>query len=340
MKKSVNLMMELFDILCAPRLLATGLLAAMALSASPASHAQGFPSKSLRLIVPAAPAGPTDILGRLVGAEMAKDLGRPVVVENRAGGDGAIGADAVAKSPPDGHTICFCTTGAVVILPILEPKLPYDVARDFAAVGQVFRAVSVFIARIDLPAANLRQLVAYAKANPGKVTYGTAQSGSPQHIAGETLRSLAGIDILHIPFKGAQPALNELLGGRLDFQVGTVLITDPLYRAGKVKILAVTGPVRWASWPEVPTVIESGFPGFDASDTLVGLHVSAGTPTAIIERLHASLLAALAAPSVTERFANAGVTAVGSRPEVYSAFLVKERERFARIIKQIGAKRD
>lgn len=320
--------------------IATCVIAASVMFAPLDVSAQGFPSKPVRLIVPVSPGGPTDILGRLVAAEMAKHLGQSVVVENRAGGDGAIGADYVAKSAPDGYNVCFCTTGAIVVLPLLDPKLPYDPGRDLAPVGQVYRSVSAFIARIDLPVATLAQLIAMARANPGKITFGTSANGSPQHIAGEMLKSLAGIDMLHVPFKGDQQVLNELLGGRIDVQVGTVFIADPQYRAGKIKVLAVTGQSRWSGWPEVPTVIESGFPGFEASGSLAGLNVAANTPAAVIDRLNAALIAALAAPIVIERFSNAGVVGVGSRPDAYGAFLVRERERFARIIRAAGAKRD
>ena len=163
---------------------------------------------------------------------------------------------------------------------------------------------------------------------------------SPQHIAGEAFKNLAGIDMLHVPFRGDQQVLNELLGGRIDLQIGTVFIADPQYRAGKVKILAVTGQARWAGWPEVPTVVESGFPTFEATGSLAGLNVAAGTPAPVVDRLHAALVAALAAPAVTEKFANAGVAGVGSRPAEYGAFLVRERERFGRIIKASGARRD
>jgi len=311
-----------------------------ALVAVQSVRAQAFPVKPLRLIIPVSPGGPTDILGRLVGAEMARHLGQPVVVENRAGGDGAIGADFVAKSASDGYTICFCTTGAIVVLPLLDPKLPYDPGRDLAPVGQVYRSVSAFIARNDLPVTNLASLIALAKASPGKVTFGTSANGSPQHIAGEMFKSLAGIDMLHVPFRGDQQVLNELLGGRIDIQIGTVFIADPQYRAGKIKVLAVTGQTRWSGWPDVPTVIESGFPAFEASGSLAGLNVAANTPAPIVDRLHAALAAALAVPAVGEKFSNAGVVGVGSRPDAYGAFLVRERERFGRIIRAAGARRD
>lgn len=303
------------------------------------AQAQDFPRKPIRMIVPVSPGGPTDILGRVVSTEMAKHLGQPVIVENKAGGDGAIGADFVVKSSPDGYTICFCTTGAIVVLPILDPKLPYDPGKDLAPVGQVYRGVSAFIARNDLPVATLVELVAMAKANPGKFTFGTSANGSPQHIAGEMLKSVSGIDMLHVPFRGDQQVMNELLGGRIDVQVGTVFIADPQFRAGKIKVLAVTGQTRWIRWPDVPTVLEV-FPKFEGSSSLVGLNVAAKTPAPIIDRLNAALVSALATQTVIEQFANAGVAPVGSKPDAYGSFLVQERERFARIIKQVGAKRD
>lgn len=325
-----------------PAALLTTLAAALVavLACTMPARAQDFPSKPIRLVVPVAPGGPTDILGRLVGGEMARPLGQSVLVDNRAGGDGAIGTDFVAKSPPDGHTVCFCTTGAVVVLPILEPNLPYDAFRDLAPVGQVFRAVSVILARRDLPSSTIAELIALARAQPGKLSYGTAGKGSPQHIQGETLKRLANLDVLHVPFKSAQQALNEVMGGRVDYQVGTVLITDPAYKAGKVKVLAVTGPTRWSKWLEVPTVNESGLPEFESSDTIVGLHVAAKTPASVIEKLHAALVLSLRSPAVAERFTGAGVVAVGSRPEAYGNYLVKERERFAQVVKQLGITRE
>ncbi len=299
--------------------------------------AQAYPNKAVKLVAPFPPGGPTDVIARVVGAEIAKALGQSVFVENRPGAAGAIGADYVAKSAPDGYTICFCTTGPLVTLPLLDPKLPFVPATDLLPVSQVNRLELVLAARNNLEASTIQQLVAAAKANPGKLTYATPGTGSPNHLAMELLKMMAGIDIVPVPFKGDQPALNDLLGGHVDLFIGAVLSAAPLIKSGKIKAVAVTGAQRSRMLADTPTIAESGFPAYEAS-TFAGIHAPRDTPKPIIDRLHAAVAVAVAVPAIQERLASEGMVAVSSRPEAYAEYIRGESEKWAKVMKQSGIK--
>lgn len=298
---------------------------------------QVYPNKAVKLVAPFPPGGPTDVMARVVGAEIAKALGQSIFVENRPGAAGAIGADYVAKSAPDGYTICFCTTGPLVTLPLLDPKLPFVPATDLVPVSQVNRLELVLAARNSLEASTIQQVVAAAKANPGRLTYATPGTGSPNHLAMELLKMMAGIDIVPVPFKGDQPALNDLLGGHVDLFIGAVLSAAPLIKSGKIKAVAVTGAQRSRLLTDTPTIAESGFPSYEAS-TFAGIHAPRDTPKSIIDRLHAAVAAAVAVPAIQERMASEGMVAVSSRPEAYAEYLRGESEKWARVMKQSGIK--
>lgn len=317
-----------------PFLLAS--LAAALAGTTAAALAQSWPARPVRLVAPYAAGGPTDAMARLLGAEMARSLGQTVVVENRPGAAGAVGADVVAKSPPDGYTVCFCTTGPTVLMPIMEPKLPYNATRDLAAVGQVHRLELSILVGPKIVAKNVAELVAFARANAGRLTFASPGSGSPNHLAGELLKSVSGIHIVHVPYKGEQPAMVDLIGGQVDMMMGSVFIGEPQVKAGRLRMIAVTGPARAPRHPDIPTVAET-YPGFEASSH-VGLHVPTGSPKEAIEKLYVAMVAAVAQPAIREKMLSEGITPLGTRPEVYAEYLRREIDKWTRLIQQTGIK--
>lgn len=302
------------------------------------AQAQTWPSRPVKLVAPYAAGGPTDAMARLMAIEMAKSLGQPVLVENRPGAAGAVGADVVAKSPPDGYTVCFCTTGPTILMPLLEPKLPYNAARDLIPVGQSHRVELSILLGPRLKANTIAELIALARANPGKITFGSPGSGSPNHMAGELLKTMAGIDIIHVPYKGEQPAMVDLIGGQVDMMVGSVFIGEPQVKAGKVRMIAVTGPARALRYPEVPIVADT-LPGYEATSH-VGLHVSAGTPREAIDKLNTAMTYAIAQPHVREKMISEGITPLGTKADAYADYLRREIDKWTQVIKRNGIKLD
>ncbi len=300
---------------------------------------QAFPIKPMKLIVPYPAGGSSDAMARLVGAEMAKTLGQQLLVENVAGAAGAIGVNLVAKSAPDGYTMILSNFGPMSHLVILDPKLPYHPIRDFAAVGQIYDAEYVLVSRPGFEANSVAQLVALARSAPGRVTYASAGSGGGTHLGFEYFGSAAKIDLLHIPFKGEQPGITDLIADRVDLGMFSALTAMPMIKAGKMKAIAATGSRRLRALPDLPTVSEAGLAGFEFS-VFGGIHVPASTPAPIIEKLSAALIAAVKEPVVQERMNSQGMTPIGSRPEVYAGFLVREIDKWAAIIKQTSIKRE
>ena len=316
------------------------LLLATVCSAPGAALAQGtYPTKPIHMVVPFAPGGATDIVGRVMAAEMTKTLGQTVLVENRPGNAGATGADIVAKSAPDGYTLCLCTVGPLITVPLLNPSLGYDPLRDLLPVSVVNTVELAIFARETLPATTPSQLVAYAKANPGKISYATPGTGGPNHFAGELLQIMAGIKLLHVPFKGDGQAIIALAGGQVDLYLGGIASALPQVKAGKVKPIMVTGASRSKLLPDIPTVSESGYAGYEAS-VFSGITVAAGTTPAIVERLYNAIAAAVKVKSVQETFDAQGLIPVGGRPEAFTALLKTEMEKWARVQKQTGIKLD
>ena len=315
-----------------PRLL-LGLTAA-ALLCSPAL-AQDYPSKPLRLVIPFAAGGATDVLGRLVGQELSKQLGQPVVPDNRVGAAGAIGTEFVARSAPDGYTLCFCTTGPQVVLPFLT-KMSFDPVKDLAPVVHVHNVPNVLLARPNLPANTIPELIALAKSQPGRISFASTGIGGPQHLAGELFQHLTNTRMIHVPYKGENPAFTDLAGGQIDTSFGSISVAEPLIKAGKIKALAVTGLQRSQALPNVPTVADT-VPGFSAY-TFVGINVAAGTPPAIIERLNRAVNQVLSQPAVRERMLAQVVEPVGGTPEAYANFLADERKKWSQVIKQADVK--
>jgi tripartite-type tricarboxylate transporter receptor subunit TctC len=301
--------------------------------------AQSYPSKPIRFVVPYPAGGPLDTVARLLGQKVSEAVKQPVIVDNKPGAGGNIGADAVAKSPPDGYTILMGAVATHAINPTLYASIPYDPIRDFLPVTQLASTPNVLIVNPSIPASNVREFIAYAKANPGKLNFGSGSTGSAGHLAGELFKAMAGVEMTHVPYKGAAPAMQDLIAGRVQLMFDNFASANAQVKAGKVKALAVTTAKRSSLAPDLPTIAESGLPGFDIN-TWFGIFVPARTPKDIVERLHAEFTRALAMPDIREKITNLGAEAVGNTPEEFAAYIKAEGEKYARVIKASGAKAD
>jgi tripartite-type tricarboxylate transporter receptor subunit TctC len=291
-----------------------------------------YPSQPIRLIVSFAAGGPTDIFARLVASKLEKELGQPIIVENKPGGGSNIGSEFVAKAKPDGYTLLVGTVANATNMGIYK-NLGYDTARDFAPITQIMSSPSVLVVNNNLPVRSLSELIAYAKARPGKLSYASSGAGGMQHHAGELLKLRTGIDVIHIPYKGAAPALTDVIGGTVDFGFKTASGVMPAILSGKVRPLAVAGSARLAQLPDVPTMAEAGMPDLEA-DSWNGLFAPAGTPPAIIKRLADATIAILKTPEIKERFAAISATPVGSSPEEFSKYVKAEITKWGMVAKQ------
>ncbi|HZQ73918.1 MAG TPA: tripartite tricarboxylate transporter substrate binding protein [Burkholderiales bacterium] len=299
--------------------------------------AQAYPSKPVKVIVPFPPGGPSDIFARALAQGMSPDLGQPVVVENIGGQGGVIGVDRAVKSAPDGYTIGFNSGSTLAIAPYSFSKLPYDVKKDFALITVVVRVPEVLAVNPALPVKSLAELVAYAKANPGKVNFGSAGAGSITHLAGELLKAEAKIDIVHVPYKGAAPAVSDMLGGQVQMGIFDVPILLGHIRNGKLRALAITSSHRAASLPDVPTTAELGYPNV-TSDNWYGLVVPAATPADAQKRIHDAAVKALQSPALVEQYAKVGGVASPGTPADYAKFLAAEQAKWSKIVEAIGFK--
>jgi tripartite-type tricarboxylate transporter receptor subunit TctC len=296
-----------------------------------AAHAQEYPSQTIRIIVPTAPGGVADIAGRTL-AQRLTEIGKTAVVENRTGGGGAIAADFVAKSAPDGYTLYVGFHATQAILPHLQ-KLPYDAESDFAPVTIAVKSSNVLAVHPAVPAQSLQELIAYAKANPGKLTFASQGNGSSGHIVGEQLKQIAGIDVIHVPYRGAAPALQDLIAGQVSMLFDILTLALPQVRAEKVRALAITSAQRDPLLPGVPTTAEAGFPQLEGGPWF-GFFVPARTPRPIIDWLNAEAKRAFATPENRERFANQGLTTLLGTPEETAAFVAAETKRWGDVIKR------
>ncbi len=310
----------------------------LVLGATTASWAQTYPSKPVRLILPFPAGGPTDLLGRLLGLKLVETLGQPVVPENRPGAGGNVGAEYAAKQAPDGHTLVLGST-ALAISPNLYRKLNYDPVKDFAPVSLVAQVPNVLLVHPSVPAKNLKELAAVARANPGKITFGSGGLGTGQHLAGEIFKSVAKVNMLHVPYKGSGQAMLSMIGGHLDMLVIGAPPTLPQIQGGKVRALAVLTAERLAILPGVPTARESGYPDFLVM-SWYGMLVPAGTSRDIVQRLNGDLGRILAAPDTRERMAAGGFEPLTSPPEKFAAFILSETARYAKAIKSADLKLD
>jgi tripartite-type tricarboxylate transporter receptor subunit TctC len=302
-------------------------------------HAEPYPAKPIRFVVPYPAGGPLDTVARLLAQKVTQSTRQPVIVDNKPGAGGNIGADAVAKAAPDGYTILMGAVATHAINPTLYASIPYDPIRDFAPVTQVASTPNVLVVHPSIPASNVQEFIAYAKANPGKLNFGSGSTGSAGHLAGELFKTMAGVDMTHVPYKGAAPAMQDLIGGQIQLMFDNLASSLTQVRAGKVKALAVTTSKRTALAPELPTIAESGLPGFDIS-TWFGIFVPAGTGREVVEKLHGEFARALAAPDVRERMLNLGAEPVGSAPAEFAAYIRSEADKYARVIKASGARVD
>lgn len=310
--------------------------AALFLAAS-AALAQSFPSRPVRFVVPYAPGGSTDTLARSIGTTLTTHLGQQVVVDNRPGANGDIGMIIVSRSPPDGYTLVLGYIANLGIGPSLYAKMPYDPVKDFASITQVAGASNIVVVHPSLPAKNLKDLIAYAKANPQKVSFASSGVASVGHLTGESLNSMAGISMLHVPYKGSGQAISDLVGGHVKMMISGMASTLPHVHSGKLIGIATTGIKRTPATPDIPTIAESGFPGFEASSWF-GVLAPAGTPRAVVMRLNADIRKTLQDPAVEKRLAGVGFDIVTGTPEQFTAYIKSEIKKWAKVVKAAGVK--
>jgi len=318
-----------------PLLLA--LLAACALAA-PLARAQTYPTKPLRLVVPFPAGGGTDIISRTLGERLAAELGQPVIVDNRPGAGTVIGTDNVAKSAPDGYSLLMATF-AHAVNPALQPRLPYSTTQSFAPVALVGRSPNVMVVNPGKPFKSVADVLAYARANPGKLSYGSFGNGTSAHLAGELFKSLAKVDMVHVPYKGSAPALTDLLGGQIDLMLTTVASVAQYIKSDRLRALAVTSAARSPAYPNLPTIAEAGVPGY-AAESWYGIYVPAGTPAPIIKRLNDAVHAAVKADAFKSRIEEEGLVISNGPPEELGKYVQAEEARWQRVVTDAKIKAD
>jgi tripartite-type tricarboxylate transporter receptor subunit TctC len=303
------------------------------------AHAQTYPNRAITLVIPFAPGGSTSIVGRGVADKMGELLGEKVVVDNRPGAGGTVGTKAVAKSEPDGYTLVLGYTGTLAIGPSLYKSVGYDPRKDFAPIGMIGNAPNSLVVNPSFPAKTVAELIAYAKANPGKVNFGSAGAGTASHITGEYFARAAGITLVHVPYKGTGPAMTDLLGGHIPMAFAPIPASHANIAAGTLRGLAVTSTTRSSLLPDVPTIAESALPGFDAS-LYYGLAAPAGTPRPIIDKLNKALREALASDVVKRQLALDGTEITAGTPEDYADFIDKDEKKWAGLVKASGVEQE
>ncbi len=317
----------------------TGLLCA---ALSGAAFAQGsgssnYPNRPIKLIVPFPPGGGLDHTARTIQPLLQQHLGQPIVIENKAGAGGIVGAEFAKQQAPDGYTIFLGNTGTMGLYPATYAKLPYDAIKDFASAGQLISNSLVAVINTSVPANTLPEFLAYAKANPGKVNFASGGSGAITHLAGELIKAQTGIDMLHVPYKGSAPAVTDLIGGQVQLLIDVLAVSGPHVTTGKLKAIGVTSKKRIAALPNVPTLDEAGLKGFEATGWQ-GLMVPTGTPKEVITKINEALMKTMADPGVKEKFLAVGSEATPSSPEAFAAFIKTEIEKWSRIAKAANVK--
>jgi tripartite-type tricarboxylate transporter receptor subunit TctC len=301
--------------------------------------AQTYPTKPIRIVVPFPPGGATDILARDVAQKLTEAWGQSVIVDNRPGAGGNIGSELVAKSAPDGYTLEMGTVGTHAINASLYAKMPYDHVKDFTPVILVAGVPNVLVVNPSVPANSVGELIAYAKANPGKLNFASSGNGTSIHLSGELFKVMAGVQITHVPYKGSTPALQDLLAGQVQMMFDNLPPSLPQIKAGKLRALAVTSLARAPALPDVPTLSESGLPGFDASSWF-GILAPAGTPAPIVAKLNAEVAKWLATPEAKEKLAKQGANIAGGTPADFAKHIAAETAKWAKVVKESGAKID
>lgn len=306
---------------------------------APLAAAQSWPDKPIRVIL-AVPAGATpDVTARLVFPGLSQQLGQQLVADNRAGGGGVIGAEIASKSAPDGYTLFISSPGALTILPHLRKSVPYDTLRDFAPISLISIGPFVLMVHPSVPAKNIRELIALAKAQPGKLNYASAGNGVANHLAGELFKQMTGTDIVHVPYKGAPQAVTDVVGGHMQMMFNSISPIVGHIKAGRVRVLGIASLQRSPQMPELPTISESGVPGFEAVNWF-GIFAPAKTSKAIISRVNAAVVKTVKAPELQAQFISLGADPVGSSVEEFTAFVRRDMEKYAKIVKISGAKID
>ena len=314
-------------------------VSAFALAAIAGAQAPAYPTKPIRLVVPFPAGGATDILAREVAKHLTDAWGQSVVVDNRPGAGGNIGSELVAKAAPDGYTLEMGTVGTHAINASLYSKMPYDHVKDFVPVILVAGVPNVLEVNPALPVNSVQELIAYAKANPGKLNFASSGSGTSIHLSGELFKVMAGVQMMHVPYKGSAPALQDLIGGQVQLMFDNLPPSLPQIKAGKLRALAVTSAARAPALPDTPTVAEAGLPGFEASSWF-GVLAPAGTPPEIVNKLNAEIAKWLASPGAKEKLANVGANIAGGTPEDFARHIQAETAKWAKVVKESGAKVD
>ena len=294
-----------------------------------------YPTKPIRLVVPFAPGGSTDIVARLIAQKLTERWGKQVVVDNRSGANGAIGMELVARASADGHTLVLGYIANLGTGPALNPKLPYDAIKDFTPISHVVSAPSIAVIHPAVPAKNLQEVIALARAKPGAIAFGTAAVGSIGHLSGELLNRLAGVQMTHVPYKGGGQAVIDVVAGQIPMVIIGMTAVTPHVRSGRLRAIATTGARRSFAFPDVPTVAEQGFPGF-AADAWYGVLTTAGTPRPVVDKLYKEVIRIMALPEAKERMANVGFEIVGSTPEEFAKLIREEIVKWTKIVREAG----
>jgi tripartite-type tricarboxylate transporter receptor subunit TctC len=302
-------------------------------------HAQSYPAKTIRLIVPFAPGGPNDFLGRLVGQKMTEQMGHTVVVENRGGAGGTVGMDVAAKSPGDGYTLAMGGTSNMAVAPSLYKRLPYDPVKDFTPIINVAHVPYALAVNPTVPAKTVKELVALAARKPGNLSYGSSGTGSVSSLAAELLNSMSKVSIVHVPYKGTAPALTDVVAGQIDMMFADLAVIQPHATAGKLRVIAVTGAKRLASAPSLPTIAESGLRGYDVSPWF-GVVAPAGVPRDIVDKLNGVIAAGLKTPDAQQRLNTLGYELIGGSAERFAAMIKSDVAKYAKVIRAAGIKAD
>ena len=320
----------------ARRTLLTSLAMATAGALPLAAAAQDYPTKPVTIVVPFSAGGTTDILARIVGQGLTTELGQSFVVDNRAGAGGNIGASLAAKAPADGYTLFMGTVGTHAINQALYKKMPFDPVKDFAPLSRVATVPNLLVAHPSQPYKTVKELIAYAKANPGKVTYGSPGSGASPHVSGDLFKSMTGTDLLHVPYKGSAPAMTDLLGGQISIMFDNMPSAIQHVRSGKLRPIAVTTAKRSPELPDVPTIAEAGVPGYEAMSWF-GMFAPAATPQPLLDKLNAALVKVLNQPDVKKKIAEQGGDVVAETPAQFAAFIKSETAKWGKVVKDSGA---
>ena len=315
------------------------LLGVVVFALSTSTFAQSWPAKPIKWIVPFAPGGTTDILARTIGEKLTVALGQPVIIENKPGAGGGVGAEFTAKAPPDGYTIMGGTISTHAINASLYKSLPYDPIKDFVPITMIVRLPNLLVVNPEIPAKNVAELITLLKANPGKYSFASSGNGTSQHLSGELFKSMAGVDMQHIPYKGSPPALQDVVGGQVAMTFDNITTAWPLAKGGKLRALAVTTAKRSAVAPDVPTLSESGLAGYEVG-SWQGVFAPVGTPPAIVKRLNAEIVKIINMPDVKEKLVGLGAEPVGNTSEEFSALVKTEVVKWAEVVKKSGAKVD